>query len=231
MSVIACSQQLRLEPPLEFAKLGPVLMIKTMPDAVGPSLLRIVLIAVLYSLFFWRTIKSNRGNRVIECGCAALTVFMVLIVLINIKGLPEWLMPFLGALLLFLCLLTMFFLVQRTTRSFRRHRSKSGAFERMDTVVSFPLYVFEKDDRSMFVVESPDKVLYHMEPIDIENDEYLYWDVSGRAVRISLAGQRVTGISYGEPEIPLAEAFKRHSEAFAASTWTRQVLSTKCGPV
>jgi hypothetical protein len=105
---------------------GPVL-IKTMQEAGSPSLLRIILVAVLYSLFFWRTIKSNRGNRVIECGCVALTVFMVLIVLINIKGLPEWLMPSLGALLLFLCLLTMFFLVQQTIRSFRRRRSKSGA--------------------------------------------------------------------------------------------------------
>jgi len=35
--------------------------------------------------------------------------------------------------------------------------------------VSFPLFVFEKDDCSMFLVEGPDKVLYNMEPIDIEN--------------------------------------------------------------
>ena len=91
----------------------PVLS-KTLSDAGSPSFLRIVLIAVFYALFFWRTMKGNRGNRVIECGCAALTVFMVLIVLINIKGLPEWLMPSFGALLLFLCLLTMFFFVQQT---------------------------------------------------------------------------------------------------------------------
>jgi hypothetical protein len=91
----------------------------------NPSLLRIVLVAALYSLFFWRTIKSNRGNRVIEGGCVALTVFMVLIVLIRIQGLPEWLMPSLGALLLFLCLLTIFFLAQQTIRSLRRGKSKS----------------------------------------------------------------------------------------------------------
>jgi hypothetical protein len=77
-------------------------LIKTMQGAGGPSFFRIILIAVLYSLFFWRTIKSNRGNRVIECGCVALTAFMVLMVLININGLPEWLIPSLGALLLFL---------------------------------------------------------------------------------------------------------------------------------
>jgi hypothetical protein len=82
----------------------------------------------------------------------------------------------------------------------------------MDATVSFPLFVFEKDDYSMFVVETPDKVLDHMEPIDIENGEYLCWDVNGRAVRISISGQRVTGICHGELEIPLAEAFRRYSD-------------------
>ncbi len=82
----------------------------------------------------------------------------------------------------------------------------------MGASVSFPLFVFEKDDYSMFVVESLDKVLYDMEPIDIKNDEYLFWDAKGRAVRISISGQRVTGICHGEPEIPLAEAFRRYSE-------------------
>jgi hypothetical protein len=84
----------------------------------------------------------------------------------------------------------------------------------MDAGVSFPMFVFEKDDCSMFVVETSDKILSHMEPIDIENDEYSCWDANGKAVRISVAGQRVTGIEYGAAEMPLAEAFKRHSDAF-----------------
>ena len=82
----------------------------------------------------------------------------------------------------------------------------------MDAGVSFPLFVFEKGDYSMFVVETPDRILYHMEPIDIENGEYLCWDANGRAVRISISGQRVTGICYGELEVPLAEAFRRYSD-------------------
>lgn len=82
----------------------------------------------------------------------------------------------------------------------------------MDASVSFPLFVFEKGDYSMFVVEKPDKILDHMEPIDIENGEYLCWDANGRPVRISISGQRVTGICYGELEIPLAEAFRRYSD-------------------
>jgi hypothetical protein len=82
----------------------------------------------------------------------------------------------------------------------------------MDAGVPFPLFVFEKDDDSMFVVESPDRVLYHMEPIDIENEEHLCWDANGRAVRILIYGQRVTGFHHCKPEIPLAEAFRRYSE-------------------
>lgn len=84
----------------------------------------------------------------------------------------------------------------------------------MDASVSFPLFVFEKDDCSMFVVETPDRILYHMEPIDIENDEFLYWDANGRGVRISISGQQVTGIDCIGDEMPLAEAFRRHSDAF-----------------
>jgi hypothetical protein len=56
----------------------------------------------------------------------------------------------------------------------------------MDASVSFPLFVFEKAGYSMFVVETPDKILYHMKPIDIENGDYLCWDTNGRAVRISI---------------------------------------------
>ncbi len=32
----------------------------------------------------------------------------------------------------------------------------------MDASVSFPLFVFEKDDCSMFVVETPDGILHHI---------------------------------------------------------------------
>ena len=51
-----------------------------------------------------------------------------------------------------------------------------------------------------------------MQSIDIENGEYLCWDANGRGVRISISAQRVTGICHGEPEIPLAEAFRRYSD-------------------
>jgi hypothetical protein len=39
-----------------------------------------------------------------------------------------------------------------------------GASARMWTwTVRFPLFVFEKDDHSMFLIERPDRLLYHLE--------------------------------------------------------------------
>ena len=69
----------------------------------------------------------------------------------------------------------------------------------------------------MFLVEAPDKVLFQMEPIDIENDEYLCWDANDQAVKISVSGNRVTRIEHGGSEMSLSEALKRHSDAFGVS--------------
>jgi hypothetical protein len=84
----------------------------------------------------------------------------------------------------------------------------------MDNSVSFPLFVFEKNDYSMFVLDMPDQILSHIEPQDIENGRYLYWDADGRAVRISMTGKGVAEVFHGETEIPLAEAMRRHSEVY-----------------
>jgi hypothetical protein len=98
----------------------------------------------------------------------------------------------------------------------------------MNATMSFPLFVFEKDDYSMFVVETPDRVLYRIEPIDIENGKYLCWEANGRAVRISISGQRVAGICYGEPEVPLTEALRRYSEVYGLDVDTTGPLN-QCG--
>jgi hypothetical protein len=50
----------------------------------------------------------------------------------------------------------------------------------------FPLYV-RLDDGELIRIESIDKVLYHLEAIDIENNEYLFWDAAGNGVKILLA--------------------------------------------
>jgi hypothetical protein len=40
--------------------------------------------------------------------------------------------------------------------------------------VEFPWFGFERDDLSMLLVERPDRLLYHLETIDIETDKYLF---------------------------------------------------------
>jgi hypothetical protein len=88
------------------------------------------------------------------------------------------------------------------------------------SAVSFPLYVFEKDDWSMLRVESPDGILHRLEAIDIEGGEYLFWDANGQGVRIAIDHNKVTGIGHRHPEMTLAEAFTRHSEAFGLNVDT-----------
>jgi hypothetical protein len=94
----------------------------------------------------------------------------------------------------------------------------------MVDVTSFPLYVFEKDDWSMFLVENPDRVLYHIEPIDFENDDYLFWDTHGRGVRLTLERGELTKIEEAENEITLQEAFARYSQALGVTVDTTGTL-------
>jgi hypothetical protein len=70
---------------------------------------------------------------------------------------------------------------------------------------SFPLYVFEKDDWSMFLVEREEKLLYHIEPIDFENDEYLFWDAQGRGISVSDAYTDARPRPTLEPHEPVTE--------------------------
>jgi hypothetical protein len=84
----------------------------------------------------------------------------------------------------------------------------------------FPLYVYEKDDWSMFLVERPDKVLYDIEPIDFENDEYLFWDAQERSVRLTLKRGKLIAVEEAENEISLREALTRYSNALGATVDT-----------
>ena len=67
--------------------------------------------------------------------------------------------------------------------------------------VQFPLFVFEKDDRSMSLIETPERVLYHLEAIDIENDEYLFWDASGAGVCVSLTRDGIDSFRLCDPPV------------------------------
>jgi hypothetical protein len=53
--------------------------------------------------------------------------------------------------------------------------------------IKYPLFAFEKDDQSMRLIEDSSRILYHCEAIDIENDEYVFWDANGGGVSIAVA--------------------------------------------
>lgn len=68
------------------------------------------------------TPSSKSGNNVVRFGTIALVIFFGIIALINVKGLPFWVLPTLGILLFLLCILTMFFLAQQGYRALRSRK-------------------------------------------------------------------------------------------------------------
>jgi len=79
--------------------------------------------------------------------------------------------------------------------------------------VEFPLFVFEKDDRSMLLIEKPDRLLYHLETIDIENDEYLFWDSTGAGVSVSAKRDAIDLIMRCDRSMSVSEAFQAYSQS------------------
>ncbi|MGC1460670.1 MAG: hypothetical protein WA802_00625 [Terracidiphilus sp.] len=81
-------------------------------------------ILLFYGLFFWRTFKSNPGNRVVECGSMTLIVFFALLALTQLGSPPDWLFSLWLILLVLLCFSTQFFVMQRVYRAIQRRHSK-----------------------------------------------------------------------------------------------------------
>lgn len=90
------------------------------------NLLRGLMLLLFYGFSFWRIVKSNKGNRVIECGSLALMCMAVLLVLAKVPNIPDWMPGAVGLLLLLLCLATMGFLVQQGYRAIKRRLWKSN---------------------------------------------------------------------------------------------------------
>jgi hypothetical protein len=84
---------------------------------------------LLYGLFFWRLIRSNRGDKFIQCGSITVMLFLALMALSRIPHFPlDDYAPWFAIPLFLLCVLTMFYLFQQLYREHkqrnqRRHRS------------------------------------------------------------------------------------------------------------
>ncbi len=85
----------------------------------------------------------------------------------------------------------------------------------MHMSVEYPLFVFVKDDLSMLLVEKPDRLLYHLESIDIENGEYLFWDSTGAGVCVSVARDAIKQITRCNQPMSLSDAFQTYVQSLS----------------
>lgn len=93
-------------------------MTKSIQSVIGG-----IAVVAFYGIAFWRIARQNAGNRVIECGSLTLVVMFALVALTRVPGLPDWIAPSIGLLLLFLALLTMVFLLLQGIHAIR-HRKR-----------------------------------------------------------------------------------------------------------
>lgn len=75
---------------------------------------------------------------------------------------------------------------------------------------AFPLFV-RLDDGEVMQIESYDKILYHLEAIDIENDEYLFWDANGNGVKVLINSSRIEGLQPTNNAVTVQEAISAYS--------------------
>ncbi len=75
---------------------------------VFPGIIGAMAATLLYGLSFWRIVRKNRGNKVVECGVMAIMVMLAMAFLGEYADLPDWVF-FLFILLLFLLCMATFF--------------------------------------------------------------------------------------------------------------------------
>src|SRR5438552_10536546 len=81
----------------------------------------------------------------------------------------------------------------------------------MDHSVVFPIYVC-LDDGQVIRIESFQKILYHLEAIDIENDEYQFWDANGLGLKILIEKNAVSGFQKADNRLSFQQAVEMYAE-------------------
>jgi hypothetical protein len=85
--------------------------------------------------------------------------------------------------------------------------------------VTYPLFVFEKDDKSMRLIEEESRILYYLEAIDIEGGEYVFWDANGAGVSVAvtpttiLKTGKLKSVTVSQPTFPLGDALKLYAQS------------------
>jgi hypothetical protein len=89
------------------------------------TLLRGLLVVAFYAFAFWRIVKTNRGNRVVECGVMSLVLAFASGFAARSHA-PDWVLESLGALLLLMCFLTVGLFIRECYVALRNRLWKSN---------------------------------------------------------------------------------------------------------
>jgi hypothetical protein len=79
--------------------------------------------------------------------------------------------------------------------------------------IKFPLFAFEKDDDSMFLIETPDRILHHFEWIDIENEEFIFWDSTASGLCVTVKDRQIEAIRPCSQTMTISDAFQAYSHS------------------
>ena len=87
--------------------------------------------------------------------------------------------------------------------------------------ITYPLFVFEKDDQSMRLIEDSSQILNYLEAIDVQNGEYFFWDAKGHGVTVAVVvtafTSKLNGVASSLPVFPLLEAFALYAKSLGIS--------------
>lgn len=96
--------------------------------AVDPNIVRRIIgsagLILVYGLSLWRIIKSNPGDKFIECSSITVMVFVVTMAAIRSRHFPDWFLESLEVLLYLLTFLSIFFMFQQIYRALRRRKTR-----------------------------------------------------------------------------------------------------------
>lgn len=85
--------------------------------------------------------------------------------------------------------------------------------------LAFPLFV-RLDDGEVMQIESYDKILGDLEAIDIENDEYRFWDAEGRGVKVVIKNSKVSELRVTDNGMTVQNAIGEYASQLGTTVET-----------
>jgi hypothetical protein len=89
------------------------------------TLLHGLIVLGFYAFALWRIVRTNQGNKVIDCASIAILLVFVFGILSKLNA-PDWLLESLGVLLLLMCFLTVGLYILKGYRFLKQRPWKSN---------------------------------------------------------------------------------------------------------